>query len=254
MYYDARLDFDDGSTVYLGYKYKTLFDVTPMCDASVNLTTNQTAVGYSEEVTNITTPGAYRTIKGKIIDEDVTYVKKLFSIAAGDSGYIYLISGNTQVWQRFTVSRMPEINMASKPAVFTLQLYSPTPYWNKGKPIKSGGSLENAVMSAYGYGKFGSGIYATSWTGRKYVEPEFALYVNSSASGSSFTVNGRKITFTGSGGINIYRRKGVLYVSNGTVSGGNYTLPAVMTSISTSGITALTLMYNEITTGIYDGM
>ena len=126
--YNCTFVSTTGTTFYFGYEYGTIFDLTPLSEVEVELSTSQ---GFMQTGTTIeaeTVTGISREITGVFIDyTDTELVQTMLdTFAPGVHGILYF---NDTYYCECAVQKAPDVLLSKKKRTFSLMLYCPYPYW-----------------------------------------------------------------------------------------------------------------------------
>ena len=119
---------DSGATFYFGYEQGTIFDIDPLSEVDVEISTSQ---GFRQTGTTVeaeAVEGVSRQIKGVFIDGTDTVLPKemIDAFAPGVHGKLYY---NNDYYCECVVEKTPAMTLKNRKRTFELMLYCPYPYW-----------------------------------------------------------------------------------------------------------------------------
>ena len=126
--YNCTFVADSGYSFYFGYENGVLFDVDPLSELDVNISTSQGFLQVGDMVVAETVNGVSREIKGVFVDySDTTLPWKMIDVfAPGTHGNLYF---NDEYYCECVVKKAPAIQLKNRKRTFSLMLFSPYPYW-----------------------------------------------------------------------------------------------------------------------------
>lgn len=126
--YNCTFETTDGNTFQFGYEYGTLFDLDPISELDVDISTSQ---GFQQIGTTIeaeTVGGVSREIKGVFLDyTNTTLAYEMLTVfTPGTHGKLYF---NDTLYCDCAVQKTPAISLVNRKRSFSLMLYCAYPYW-----------------------------------------------------------------------------------------------------------------------------
>ena len=166
--YNCKFVSSSGNTFNFGYTYGTLFDVDPLSELDVDITTSQGFLQNGDIVEAETVSGVSREIKGVFVDYSKVYLAKnmLDVFAPGAHGNLYF---NSEYYCECIVQKTPAIELNGRKRTFSLMLFCPQPYWYKvgGSTTEIGGyvgAFELPVCyDSHTYGEKNSEVYVNCY-------------------------------------------------------------------------------------------
>lgn len=129
--YDARIVTDDGKSFGFGYKYGSVFDISPLSGTDVNIATSQGFQQIGVTVENQSVGGISRTIKGVFIDRKQTAVMQsmLEALPVFTTGRLYV---NDEYYTEIVFKKTPVITRKqNKKVTFSMMVFCKDPFWHK---------------------------------------------------------------------------------------------------------------------------
>lgn len=128
--YDCRFVSTGGSVFKFGYDNGTIFDLDPLSELDVDISTSQGFLQNGEIIEAETVGGVSREIRGVFVDYTKTYLaRNMISVfSPGVHGTLYF---NDEYYCECVVQKTPSILLSNHKRTFSLMLYSPYPYWYK---------------------------------------------------------------------------------------------------------------------------
>lgn len=127
--YSAKFVANDGKTFYFDYDHSIIFDIDPLSELDVSISTSQGFQQIGNTIEGQSVEGISRTITGKIIGQADAIKRQLLSVFAPfTSGRLYF---NEKYFCDATVQKVPAIGVKHKDVSFSLLLYCAYPYWQR---------------------------------------------------------------------------------------------------------------------------
>lgn len=126
--YNCRYESDNGHTFYFGYAYGTIFDLDPISQVDVDISTAQEYQQIGTIIEAETVGGVSREINGVFLDYTNTELVSdmLSAFVAGKQGKLYF---NDNYYCECSVQKTPQIYLKNRKRSFSLMLYCAYPYW-----------------------------------------------------------------------------------------------------------------------------
>lgn len=125
--YNARFERDDGKSFYFGYEYGAVFDISPLSELDVTVSTSQGFQQVGTTIENRSIGGVNRKISGVLLGDANDSKRRMLNIFAPFSSGKLIF--NDKYYCNAVVKKTPYIATRSKDCEFTLQLYCASPYW-----------------------------------------------------------------------------------------------------------------------------
>lgn len=134
--YECRFVTTDGDTFYFGYDYGTIFDVTPLSELDVEVSTSQGFQQVGTIVESETVGGVSREIKGVFLNwQNTSLIQSMLQIfTPGTHGKLYF---NDEAYCDAVVQKTPALTLKNRKRTFDLLLYCAYPYWVDTESITS---------------------------------------------------------------------------------------------------------------------
>lgn len=126
--YNCTFISTSGEKFYFGYDYGTIFDLDPLGELEVELSTSQGFMQTGNTVEAEVVNGVSRTITGVFIDYTDSDLAQAMNdmFAPGVHGVLYF---NSNYYCECVVQKSPAILLSNRKRTFSLMLYCPYPYW-----------------------------------------------------------------------------------------------------------------------------
>lgn len=126
--YNSRFVADNGNTFYFGFYYGTIFDIDPLSELDVDVSTAQGFQQTGATVNSESVGGVSREIRGVFVDaSNVTLAQQLLdTFSPGTHGKLYY---NNDYYCECVVEKTPAMTLNNRKRTFDLMLYCPYPYW-----------------------------------------------------------------------------------------------------------------------------
>lgn len=125
--YNCRFVAEDGRNFRFGYEYGTIFDLSPLSEINVDVSTSQ---GFQQVGTTVeaeTVGGVSRTLSGKFLDTSRDLPDRMLrTFVPGTHGKLYF---GDDYYCDCVVQKVPAISLAAGKRDFSLMLYCAYPYW-----------------------------------------------------------------------------------------------------------------------------
>lgn len=165
--YNCRYEADNGLSFDFGYDYGVLFDLDPLGDLPVDLSTNQGFSQVGETVMGQSLAGVTRQISGRIFKNVSKLKLALLETFAPLSGGKLIFDG--KYYCDCIVKRTPAIVAGMDCPKFSLQLFCPFPFWlSTTETISANGAVTAQFRFPVNYG-------GTHRFGTTYISPDFVV-------------------------------------------------------------------------------
>ena len=128
--YNARIETEDGKSFGFGTQYGSVFDISPLSGADVNIATSQGFQQIGVTVENQSVGGMSRTIKGVFMDSKQTAIMQsmLESLPVFTRGKLYF---NEKYYTEIVFKKTPAIvKKKNRKTTFTMMVYCKDPFWH----------------------------------------------------------------------------------------------------------------------------
>lgn len=130
--YNARIDTDKGKTFRFGYQWGTLFDISPLTGANIDIDTSQNFQQVRENVEVQSTGGVTRTIKGTCLNA-TTAKLMIKTLPIYTTGKLYF---NDSLYCNITIKKTPDIvRKQSGKYVFSMSVFCDDPFWHTDEQV-----------------------------------------------------------------------------------------------------------------------
>lgn len=125
--YTCRFIRDDGETFAFDYDHRIIFDLDPLSELDVTISTSQGFQQVGEMVENRSVSGVYRQISGTIVGNASWQKRQMLNVFLPFSnGKLYF---NDKYYCDCVVSKTPAIGAQTRDCKFSIMLYCNYPYW-----------------------------------------------------------------------------------------------------------------------------
>lgn len=222
--YSARIETDAGKVFNFGHEYGSVFDITPLTGADVDIATSQGFQQIGETVENQSVGGVTRTIRGVFFQSAASLSRQMLNtLAIFTTGKLYFGDG---YYCDIVIKKTPVISTEKNGRiVFMLLVFCSTPFWLKSEVnAYNVGGIEAAfhfpvIYDKHTFSKHSEGAFVNAYNGG-ITQSEFSVAFSTSSVVRNFgiidvnTLKFIKLNMEIESGtiVTVYRKGGKLFI------------------------------------------